>query len=530
MNRPNISLSHLTSKLFYIRRDYREKGKEAIKQGDYISAWQHYTDGLQDTPKDPYLWCNRAFTCLKAGYPELAEAYSALGLPKDAAVEYNACIDLVGKDPDYPKSDFKMLEKKKEEHYKTSSLFEQFLQTNGMDPLSTEQPMRHGFYKFDKKYPWDKRYEERTSEESLKQLQQKLDAVSKNLLKVSIVDIDASAQLGIFVKDSISTHRIVFQENPFLPAHNYYVFRCDYCFHELKDLVPTDSYYQPRRVRADREAYTCPKKKCKEVFCSKKCHNLAWNLYHQPLCGKNDDIQEIIDIIRSDKIGVLQYLMLTIRLFAVAIIRDICPLDIEEIKHLSRFTPALTPYKGRMVYDPSLHQIYTTILRILDISKFDLRYDFWIFITVMNMVMPNTYPGPGELEAMDTSVLYPLSSLFNHSCAPNLLDAQYLSQDYDNSAGTIRDSARMLCSINDNDNSYHPARIFFSVLTDIKSDHQAFKSYCNPRHDKVERHAGLATTFGFICKCKRCEFESGESQQYPVNWYFHYSVLPDWAK
>ncbi len=88
----------------------------------------------------------------------------------------------------------------------------------------------------------------------------------------------------------------------------------------------------------------------------------------------------------------------------------------------------------------------------------------------------------------------------------------------------------MLCSINDNDNSYHPARIFFSALNDIKKDEQVFKSYCNPRWDKVERHMGLVTTFGFVCKCKRCEYESGEAQQDPINWYFHYSALPDWAK
>src|SRR5205809_85088 len=51
--------------------NHRTKGNEAIKRGDYIAAWQHYTEGLQETPKDPFLWCNRAFACLKAGYPEL---------------------------------------------------------------------------------------------------------------------------------------------------------------------------------------------------------------------------------------------------------------------------------------------------------------------------------------------------------------------------------------------------------------------------------------------------------------------------
>src|SRR5579871_5542928 len=129
--------------------DHREKGNEAIKQGDYISAWQHYTEGLQVNPKDPYLWCNRAFACLKAGYPELtlhdsantdailedlqdyndidliklklkekyrmAEAYSVLGIPKHAAVEYRACMEFANKnDPSmkaHTKSDYNMWEK-----------------------------------------------------------------------------------------------------------------------------------------------------------------------------------------------------------------------------------------------------------------------------------------------------------------------------------------------------------------------------------------------------------------------------------
>ncbi len=446
--------------------DHRAKGNEAIKRGDYISAWQHYTEGLQETPKDPYLWCNRAFACLKAGYPELtlhdtanseailsdypeedfndinlmklkfkvkyrmAEAYSALGIPKHAAVEYNACIDLANKDPSmktYNKSDLDMWTKKKEKNYKTSLLHDQFLQVNGMHQL-TEQQKRHGFYKFEERYPWDKSYEERTSEEMMEKLQQKLDSTSNNnLLKIAKVNFDSSEHFGIFVKDSVPNYRIIFQEDPFLPAHNYYILRCDYCFHELKDPNPPNSYYQPRSARADRDVYNCPKRNCKEVFCSQKCYKSALNLYHKALCSKDDDIQVIIDWIHSDNIGVLHHLMLTVRIFAVAKLRDICPLDIEEIKHFSRFTPVSAPYKGKMIYDPLFYDIYIIILRILEISKFDLRYDYWIFITVMNLVMPNTFPGPGESDSIDTSVLYQLSSLFNHNCAPNLLDAQYLS-------------------------------------------------------------------------------------------------------
>ena len=148
----------------------------------------------------------------------------------------------------------------------------------------------------------------------------------------------------------------------------------------------------------------------------------------------------------------------------------------------------------------------------------------------MNIITPNTFPGPGDSQEMDTMVLYQLSSLVNHDCTANFFDAQYLSQDYDPYPGTIRDKVRLHCKINDIDGTYHPARIFFIASRDVERGEQVLKSYCDPKYNKLERHAGLVTTFGFVCKCKRCQFESGEAQQDPVNWNFHFAVLPDWVK
>src|SRR5687768_10446768 len=51
---------------------HRKDGNEAMKNQDYIKAWEDYTKGLEITPKDPVLWSNRSLTCLKAGFPELA--------------------------------------------------------------------------------------------------------------------------------------------------------------------------------------------------------------------------------------------------------------------------------------------------------------------------------------------------------------------------------------------------------------------------------------------------------------------------
>ncbi|GBB94066.1 hypothetical protein RclHR1_22860002 [Rhizophagus clarus] len=544
--------------------DHRENGNEAIKRGDYISAWQHYTEGLKITPKDPYLWCNRVFASLKAGYPELAlhdsancenilsehpeqdfkddidlfklklkgkyrmaEAYGVLGLPKHAAFEYRACMDIAKKeDPSmkaYTKNDFNMWEKKKEDYYKTSLLHDQFLKSCEI----VETRKRHGFYKFEGKYPWDKRYEERTSDEMIEKLQQKLDSASNNLLRISKFRFDDSEQLGIFVKNSINKNRLTLQEDPFLTAHNYYTYRCDYCFQEL--IEPSLSLYEYRDPKK-KDPYHCPKRSCEEVFCSEKCYKLAWNLYHKALCGKDKEIREVVDIINDDTIGVLHHLMLTVRIFAVAKVRDICPLDIEEIRHLCRFTPVSAPFRGKMIYDTSFYDIYLSTLRIIEVSRFDLRYDYWVFITVMNTILPNSFPGPGVSEMIDTLVLYPISSLVNHNCSPSFFDAQYLSQDYDSSPGPIRDNIRMRCKIDDTDNSYHPARIFFVPSRDIQEGEQVLKSYCDPVQRTTERLIGLVTTFGFICKCERCEIDPGELKQEPVNWHFHFPVIPDWVK
>ena len=73
--------------------------------------------------------------------------------------------------------------------------------------------------------------------------------------------------------------------------------------------------------------------------------------------------------------------MLLVKIFAVAKVRDICPLDIEELKHLPRFSPVSTPFRGKMIYDPLFYDIYKILISILEISKFDLRYDYWIFIS-----------------------------------------------------------------------------------------------------------------------------------------------------
>ena len=52
--------------------NYREKGNKAFVDGEFETAWQEYTKGIEVTPEDPRLWSNRAQIFIKLGYPELA--------------------------------------------------------------------------------------------------------------------------------------------------------------------------------------------------------------------------------------------------------------------------------------------------------------------------------------------------------------------------------------------------------------------------------------------------------------------------
>ena len=89
-------------------------------------------------------------------------------------------------------------------------------------------------------------------------------------------------------------------------AHNYYTLRCHY-FHELN---------HPKHFEISKRIRIIVQKEIVEkLFCDAKCYKLSRDLYHKALCGKNDEIQEIINFINSDTIGDLNHLMLLVLKF-----------------------------------------------------------------------------------------------------------------------------------------------------------------------------------------------------------------------
>ncbi|CAG8485323.1 13680_t:CDS:2 [Funneliformis mosseae] len=442
---------------------HRKNGNEAIKSKEYIRAWEEYTKGLEITPKDPVLWSNRSFACLKAGFPELAlmdarrviilcdqdaisrdqsletvyqkgkfryaESLVALGLPRLAAEAFN---DIISETMHFVGMSYidrkKMLERRIELSKINLEQIHHMVeegQKNEEKFLITEEDV--GFYRFNGKYPWDHRPDERTKESALRELQQKLDFVSNGKLKLDSLKFDSGdenplTQLGVFSKVDLKGEDIIMEEDPFLTVHNHYYLRCDYCFHLLNE--------KPSDDEESRFKYPCPNSSCKESFCNDECYRLAKNLYHDELCGK--DIEGLIDYIQKERGPVI---------------------------------------------DPTVH---------------------------------------------DTAAIFPLIALFNHNCDNNVEGRQYLQEWSISKTTTMPAIYKMLRKTlrSIGCNSY---RMTIIAKHDIKKGEQLFLTYCNPDYDKKSRHRQLLRSYGFLCHCDRCEKEMTEEfKPLPIAWCLYF--------
>ncbi|CAI2172286.1 7251_t:CDS:2 [Funneliformis geosporum] len=489
---------------------HRKNGNEAIKNKDYIRAWEEYTKGLEITPKDPVLWSNRSFACLKAGFPELAlmdarrviilcdqdalsrdqsletvyqkgkfryaESLVALGLPRLAAEAFSV---IISEDETKHFVGMNYLDRKKvlERRIELSEInlkqIHQMVEEGQKEHetfLITEEDV--GFYQFNGKYPWDHRPDERIKESALRELQHKLDSVSNGKLKLDFIKFDSGdenplTQLGVVSNVDIKVEDIIMEEDPFLTIHNHYYLRCDYCFHFLEE--------EPGDDEESRFRYPCPNSSCQESFCNYECYCLARNLYHDVLCGK--DIERLIDYIQRERGDIKKNnLLLLLKLFAIGKKRSVCPLDVEEIKHLTRFNTTTNAFGGPVI-DQTVH---------------------------------------------DTAAIFPLIALFNHNCDNNVEGRQYLQEWPKSNTITMPSIYKMLRKTlrSIGCNSY---RMTIIAKNDIKKGEQLFLTYCNPDYNKKSRHKQLLRSYGFLCYCNRCEKEkTDEFKTLPIAWCLYF--------
>ncbi|CAG8574881.1 1214_t:CDS:1 [Acaulospora morrowiae] len=522
--------------------NHREKGNEAFKKGDFVSSWTLYTQGLSEDPTDPFLWCNRSLVNIKLetfelgymdaqkardlltsssipnpnspystrlledinlqsllikAYRRMAESMSLFGVSQRAVVILENLIN----HPTYSKyitnnkdkEDFNaMLEKCRNKSKSTrETLTRSIPDTNASKQEYIEKCLDMGSSDFD--YPWDrKRQENRCSDANIQLLQKELTPYLQCNVSVGRVTFAnsnssnssssgfSSFQIGVFTEDDIPEGMVIWKEEPFLVVHPYTIPRCHHCARRIRGVNNEHPEAPPN--------FKCEKSNCDEVFCSKQCYEMAESRYHTLLCGK--DLQPLLSLVRQGKSGNNdKNPMMLLKLFAIAKIKKISPLDVSNIRYLSQFHPSKPS-------SPSIHNTSTTLpailieyyletLSILGISPYDAKYDFWIYITLFNILRVNVFGSPGYL------CLYRFISLINHSCQFNITTLHLISNDEDRTPKY---------EFEENDMAVISSR-------EIERGEQILASYCDPNISKMRRGMVLVPTYGFECDCEKCKNE-----------------------
>ncbi|CAG8436732.1 9022_t:CDS:2 [Diversispora eburnea] len=485
---------------------FREKGNDAFKKKNYLSAWEIYTEGLSETPTDPFLWCNRAFVNIKLeifelGYMDALKAHNLLtsntlpysdspfsvqllkdinlqtlfiktfkrmadsialfGIPQRATT----ILETLLSHSVYSKFITKNIDKQNFindlENYKRKSIKSPISTINITRQEHLEKILDMGSSNFD--YPWDKkRQENRCSDKNIKILQKELTPYLR------------------YIPEGTA----IWNEKVFLVVHPYTIPRCHHC---------------ARRIRGENREhlkappnFKCENTNCNEIFCSRNCYKLANSQYHVPLCGKN--LQSILSLIRQGKSGNNdKNPLMLLKLFAMAKIQNISPLNISILKYLTQFHP--TKFSSSIIntsttFPAIFFDYYLETLNLLDISLYDIKYDFWIYVTLFNILRVNVFGSPGYL------CLYRFMSLINHSCLFNTIPHHATSNDED----------RILDDYN-NDNEVSENNMVMITSRDIQQGEQILSTYCDPNINKVQRGMVLIPTYGFECDCEKCKNE-----------------------
>ncbi|RHZ46843.1 hypothetical protein Glove_606g175 [Diversispora epigaea] len=495
--------------------NYREKGNKAFVNGEFETARQEYTKGIEVAPEDPRLWSNRAQTFIKLEYPELAiaDATNALSFiePKiisgkyddadlilfcksgwrkaealaksdeygSAAIELERLSQIVNRRP-VAGVDWNSWEREKDRYSKKHFQDIMFLKNMGSDRYTLVEQVRK-MCKFPSRgaYPWDIRNQERCTEESLASVQKLLEKISGKSIKVALVsfpDASQEREFGIVATRDIKKGTILLDEKPLISVHTPGQQQCDFCNKPISS-----------------KKFSCPKSNCSEFFCNRDCFEKAWELYHRAICGKN--LNSLYEIVKKEYKSSGSSLLLVLKIFAIAKQRDICPLDIEEIKHLFPFQHSTAWFQ----HGPIAINFYFELMKLLEIPVFDLRYEPWIYLTIYRKIKPNC----NLLNPMTgTGRLYPIISLFNHHCDSNANHTDDVSRE-------IQRGDPFMFDMN--------LSTQVEAIRNIKKGEQIFTNYTkgidlimfgNTSGSTKHARQTLETTYGFRCRCSVCESSS----------------------
>ncbi|CAG8782711.1 3346_t:CDS:1, partial [Acaulospora morrowiae] len=247
---------------------------------------------------------------------------------------------------------------------------------------------------------------------------------------------------------------VIWSEDPFITIHDYKSPKCNNCARKLKS---------PEHPESPPIFHCQNNHSCAEVFCCYQCYNIAMSKYHVSLCGKSlSSILSILDRHKSNSSDPLPFFIL--KLFSIAKTSNIHPLDIPQIQDLAQYRP---PKKSENSFLPEYYfELYFETLRILDISLYDVKFDFWVYVTLTCKVQVNLFGND------DMACLFHYTSLINHSCMPNVFPDVYSSRDGD----------PVLV-----DYEFRENNMDLVAVRDIRRGEEIVLRYCDPMLEKWER-------------------------------------------
>ena len=357
-------------------------------------------------------------------------------------------------------------------------------------------------------YPWNTHEPDRVSPDSLARLNKELAAVAPKcevrvaqlpVLLEGASDTDdydiipTCEQLGLFARVDIAPGEVVLDEYSVLTANSRRDEpACDACGSALPPLGP------------DSTAAACPD--CDDaVFCDATCLARAQALYHPAVCDKDVDTAAK-DPKDAHEATEALYLLLLVRVLAMAAHQDAHPLDVREVRsiwgdflpsaanHIDLSANAGPPPEWTLPFSfrHNIEQPLSVLERMgADIYATLARHDIWVLNTLYAKFRGTASARKSRRDGRpDVAAVHPLWCLANHDCDPNV------TWEW---GGRMRLWAR-------------ETRVAGGRPGGIRAGEEILNHYCDVDLPVKQRREWAQGSLGGWCMCQRCRDEAGQSQ------------------
>lgn len=483
----------------------RQSAQSELKQGNLLKSLSSYTESLSLLPTDPIAYVERAMVYARLGYQELAlvdalranQIFESAGEQQNELSEYFALgytVDVGMVDGKLSIPSLEIATMYSNEAYKNICYCVAFALTNlqlygdsihwytecasRSSPEEKQQLDRRkqivaqlsdkpgGILHSTSRYPWDERDLRKKNPTAVSNdIKQQIEQISSSCLTVRNMDeyyeywkssstnVTLQLQLGIFATKSMEPLQTVLMEPEILCVNANIPSRpvCDYC--------NTTIFAK----------YLCPL--CDITFCNENCYKAAQNKYHNQLCKK--DLSALLRNINSNSTTKSLIPLHILKLFAVSKSTNTHPLDLPFVRNLTNIEYETNLHRP---YDLKSFEDYMAVLHILELPLFKSEFDYWIFLTLDNLLTSNTFAYKTPDGIPWKGYILPYIAMINHSCIPN---------------------ARL---------SLQDSRAEIITSRNLQKGTEVVISYIDIEAGmtKEERQKVLLNGWGFICRCERC--------------------------